>query len=65
MVLTNVPNKLECLFVPGKLFEPSVMSHSNLLDPFITYKENEVLLIWLLASYSQHFICFVSYDCGQ
>ncbi len=43
MVLTNVPNKLECLFVPGKPFEPSVVSHSNLLDPFITYKENEVL----------------------
>ncbi len=35
---------------------------SSLLDPFISYEENEVLEIWTQVSYSQHFIFFVTYE---
>jgi len=35
--------------------------HSSLLGPFISYEENEVLLIWLQL-YSQDFIFFTAYE---
>ncbi len=38
---TNGLMKLE-YFVHGKPFQPHVIEHSSLLDPFISYKENEV-----------------------
>ncbi len=39
----NGPNKLECLSLASlTTFQPSVMQHSSQLDPFISYKENEV-----------------------
>ncbi len=31
------------LFVLGKPLLPSVMKHSNLFGPFVSYEENEVL----------------------
>ncbi len=33
------------VLVPCKLFQPSVMQHSNLLGPFLSYEENELLRI--------------------
>ncbi len=30
------------MFVPVKLFQPSVMKHSSLLDPFVSYEKNQV-----------------------
>jgi hypothetical protein len=30
--------------MPGRAFQASVMQHFSLLDPFLSYKENEVLL---------------------
>jgi hypothetical protein len=33
------------MFVFSKLFQLSVMLHSSLLDPFMSYEENEVLVI--------------------
>jgi len=38
---TNEPNKLEC----GKSFQFCVIKHSNVRGPFLSYGENEVLLI--------------------
>jgi hypothetical protein len=32
-------------FVNGKPFRLSLLKHSSLLDPFISYEENKVLLI--------------------
>jgi hypothetical protein len=48
-------------FVSNKTFQSSVMKSSNLLDPFVSYKENEVLWIHLQGPYSQHYIFFVTY----
>jgi hypothetical protein len=39
--------------------------HSNLLDPFLSYEENEGLLIQTLEPYSQHFIFFLTYEYFQ
>jgi hypothetical protein len=36
-------NKL--VFVQSNPFQPSVIEHSNLLDPFLSYEVSEVLLI--------------------
>jgi hypothetical protein len=36
--------------------------YSSLLGLFISYKENEVLWIWPLGPYSQHFIFIVTYE---
>jgi len=33
------------MFVHGKPFQPSVMQHSTLLGPYISYEENEVLWV--------------------
>ncbi len=33
------------VFVPAKLFQPSVSLHSSLLEPIVSYRESEVLLI--------------------
>ncbi len=52
-------------FIPSRPFQPSVIKHLIFLGPFISYKENEVLLIRYLQSYSQHFIFFVTYECPQ
>ncbi len=35
--------------------------HSCLFSPFVSYKENELLWIWYLRLYYQHFIFFVTY----
>ncbi len=37
------------VFVPGKTFQPSALKQTSLLGPFISYKENEVLLTWPLG----------------
>jgi hypothetical protein len=42
----------------------AVMKHYSLLVPFISYEEDEVLLIRSLELYSQHFIFFVYYEWG-
>ncbi len=31
---------------PGKHFRRSITQHSSLLDPFLSYEDNEVLQIW-------------------
>jgi hypothetical protein len=31
------------VFAPFKLFQPSIMYHSSLLEPFIIYKVNDVM----------------------
>jgi hypothetical protein len=38
----------------------SVLKHSSLLDPCISYAENEVFWIQPLVSYLQHFILFIT-----
>jgi hypothetical protein len=38
---------------------------SSLLEEFVSYKENEVLWIWPLWPYTQHFISFVTYQWAQ
>ncbi len=43
------------VFVSGKQFQPSVMKHSSLLSPFVSYEENEMLLIRL-----QKLVCFIT-----
>ncbi len=44
------------VFVSGKPFQPCVMYHTSLFGPFVIYKENVVLWIWIQVAYSQHFI---------
>jgi hypothetical protein len=39
--------------------------HSSLLDLFVSYKENKVLLIWSFMPYSQNFIFIVTYEFAQ
>jgi len=39
--------------------------HSNLLSPFVTYKDDELLLIQFHGLYSQYLIFFVTYKCAQ
>jgi hypothetical protein len=39
--------------------------NSSLLGKFMSYKENEVLWMWILETYSQHFIFFVAYKWAQ
>ncbi len=39
--------------------------HSSLFGTVISYDENEVLWIWPLGLYSQHFTFFVTYKCAQ
>ncbi len=34
------------MFVTGKPSQPSLMQHSSVLGPFISYEENEVLLLY-------------------
>ncbi len=53
------------VFVPGNTFLLSVMKHSSLLGPCVSYEENKVLWIWSLESYSQHFILFITYTGAQ
>jgi hypothetical protein len=53
------------LFVPGKPLQPSVMEHSSVLGPFISYKENEVLWILPQELYSQLFMFFITYEWAQ
>ncbi len=43
LLLTNEPNKLECLSMAP--FQSGVVKHSSLLGPFVRYEENGVL--WL------------------
>jgi hypothetical protein len=31
------------VFIPCKKFQPSLMYYSSLLDPFVSYKESEVM----------------------
>ncbi len=51
MVKWYLPLKysLATVFVPVKPLQPSVMQHCNLVDPFISYEENEVLRIQTLV----------------
>jgi hypothetical protein len=49
-------------FVPGKTFQHSVMQQFSL---FVSYKENEALVIQLLGPYSQHIIFFIVYECAE
>jgi hypothetical protein len=37
-------------------------TNTNLLGALVSYKENEILWIWLLVMYSQYFIFFVTYE---
>ncbi len=32
------------VFIPGKPFQASVMQHSSLLGPFLSYEENEMFI---------------------
>ncbi len=57
----NGPNKLEfSLHSAGKACQ-----YSSLLGPLLSYKENEVLFIWLSGPYSQHFFFFVNDEWAQ
>ncbi len=49
------------VFVPGKPFQRSVMKHSSLLCPFLSYKEKEIADI-LHGSYLQQFILLVTHE---
>ncbi len=50
----NEPNKLE-VFVRGKIFQPIVMEHSNLLGTLLGDEKSEVLLILSLkALFTRH-----------
>ncbi len=40
-------------------------NHSNLFSPFVSYDENELLWLWYLRLYSQHFILFVTHTWAQ
>ncbi len=53
------PNRLD--FVSCKTFQSSVIKCSSLLDPYISYEENEVLWIHLWGPYSQLYIFFIIY----
>ncbi len=50
------------VLVPYKPFQPSVMYHSSLLDPYLIYKENQVLWICQEVQYSQNLIFFLTYE---
>ncbi len=39
--------------------------YTTLLDPFVSYEENEVLWIWPQGLYSQPFILFLTYEWDQ
>ncbi len=41
------------------------MQYSSLLRPLVSYKENEVIWIQLMRTYSQHFIFFITYEWVQ
>jgi hypothetical protein len=43
LIVTYEWAQLARVFVPGKPLEPGVTKHSSILDPFVSYKENEVL----------------------
>ncbi len=47
------------MFDSGKPFQPIVLNHSCLMGPFVSNEQNEMLWIWHLVLYSQHFIFFV------
>ncbi len=53
------------VFVTGKPFHSSVMQHSYLLGPFVSYEESEVLWIQSQGPYSQHLILFVTNEWFQ
>ncbi len=57
------PNRLE--LVSRKTLQSSVIRCSSLLDPYISYEENEVLWIHLQGPYSQHYIFFITYIWAQ
>ncbi len=48
----NSTNKLNP--VTGKPLQHTVIKHSSLLDPFVSCRENKVLELQSLGSYSQH-----------
>ncbi len=43
----------------------TIDKHYNLLGQFLSYEENEVLLIHTQIRYSQHFIAFETYIWAQ
>ncbi len=45
------------MFISGKPFWPGVMQHCNLLDPFIKYKENDVLFHTWDKRYKNLLLC--------
>ncbi len=48
-----------------KLERVAKNKHSSLLEPFVSYEENEVLWIRAQGQYSQHFFFFVIYEWAQ
>jgi hypothetical protein len=50
------------MFVTGKSFKLKDLEHFSLLGRILSYKENGVLRIRYMGSYSQHFIFFVTYE---
>ncbi len=57
--LMNRPNNLEYLLAT-RLSDQALSNAPAYWGPYIGYKENEVLWIWYLWLYSQHFIFFVT-----
>jgi hypothetical protein len=64
-LLTYEWAELAKVSVPGKPLQHSVMQQFSLLSLFVSYKENEVLLIQLFGPYSQHIIFFIAYECAE
>jgi hypothetical protein len=52
----NEPNKLVLHYAMLERF--TTRKHSSLMDPFVSYEENEVLWIQPHGPYSQNFIFF-------
>jgi hypothetical protein len=48
------------VFATTKPFQPFVMKHFSLVDPFVSYDENELLWIWTQGLYSQHFFLVIT-----
>ncbi len=60
----NDPNKLECYITLGWK-RLAVYKHFDLLRPFVSEEENEVLWIRSQVQYSQHFFVFITYEWSQ
>jgi hypothetical protein len=48
-----------------QVFKPYLLQYFSLLRPLVSYKENEVIWIQFMRTYSQHFIFFITCEWVQ